>query len=46
MYYYLGAQLTVEANAFCITKPNSKQNLAPSYSSVKDTWVEQISAEK
>jgi len=46
MYYYLGAQLTVEANAFCITKPNSKQNLAPSYSSVKDMWVEQISAEK
>jgi len=45
-YYYLGAQLTVNASAYCVTKPNSAQNLAPSSSNVSDTWVEQIPANK
>jgi hypothetical protein len=45
-YYYLGAQLTVEASAYCVTKPNSAQDLATSSSNVSDTWVEQIPADK
>ncbi len=45
-YYYLGAQLTVNASAYCVTTPNSAQTLAPSSSTVTDTWVEQIPADK
>ncbi len=45
-YYYLGAQLTVNASAYCVTQPNSAQDLAPSSSNVSDTWVEQIPADK
>ncbi|PWH16624.1 MAG: hypothetical protein DDG60_03850 [Anaerolineae bacterium] len=45
-YYYLGAELSVNAAAACVTRPNSNQDLAPSNSAASDTWVEQIPTEK
>lgn len=45
-YYYLGAELTINASAVCTTQPNSVQDLQPSSSASSDAWVEQISMEK